>query len=74
MASYFPEAGNLNGSNADTCSYVAGPLSSNLGDLFELPDRSNETETESLNTGPRTTGRNLGFERDYNSLTAIRGC
>ena len=24
MASYFPEAGNLNGSNADMCSDVAG--------------------------------------------------
>ena len=24
MTSYFPEAGNLNGSNADMCSYVAG--------------------------------------------------
>ena len=25
MASYFPEAGNLNGSNADTCYDVTGP-------------------------------------------------
>ena len=28
MASYFPEAGNLNGSNAGMCSEVAGPSSS----------------------------------------------
>ena len=43
MASYFPEAGNLNGSNADMCSDVTGPWSSGSGDLFELSDRSNET-------------------------------
>ena len=40
MASYFPEVGNLKGSNADMCSDVAGPLISGLGDLFELSDRS----------------------------------
>ena len=40
MVSYFPEAGNLNGSNADVCSDVAGPSSSSLGNLFELSDRS----------------------------------
>ena len=43
MASYFPEAGNLNGSNANMCSNVAGSWSSSSGDLFELSDRSNET-------------------------------
>ena len=43
MATYFPEAGNLNGSNADKCSNVAGPSSSGSGDLFELSDRSHET-------------------------------
>ena len=36
----FPEAGNLNGSNADMCSVVARPLSSGSGDLFEFSDRS----------------------------------
>ena len=40
MASYFPKAGNLNGSNADICSDVAGPSSSGSGDLFEPSDRS----------------------------------
>ena len=43
MASYFPEGGNLNGSDADMYSDVAGPSSSAPGDLFELSDRSNET-------------------------------
>lgn len=43
MALYFPEAGNLNGSNANMCSNVAGSWSSSSGDLFELSDRSNET-------------------------------
>ena len=42
-ASFFPEAGNLNGRNADMCSDVAGPSSSGSGDLFELLDRSNTT-------------------------------
>ena len=40
VASYFPEAGNFNGSNADMCSDVAGPSISGSGDLFELSDRS----------------------------------
>ena len=31
MVSYFPEAGNLNGSNADMCSDVAGPSRRGLG-------------------------------------------
>ena len=39
MASYFPEARNLNGSNADMCSDVAGPSSSNSGNLLELSER-----------------------------------
>ena len=43
MVSYFPEEGNLNASNADMCSDVAGPSCSGSGDLFELSDRSNET-------------------------------
>ena len=43
MASYFPEAGNLNGSHADMCSDVTGRSSSGSGDLFELSDRSNTT-------------------------------
>ena len=38
MASYFPEAENVNGSNADMCSDVAGPSSSGSGHLFELSD------------------------------------
>ena len=32
---YYPEARNLNGSNAVTCSHVAGPSMSGSGDLFE---------------------------------------
>ena len=35
MASYFPEEGNLYGSNAVVCSDVAGPSSSGSGCLFE---------------------------------------
>ena len=42
MASYFPEAGNLNGSNADMCSDVAEPSSSGSSDFFEFSDRSNK--------------------------------
>ena len=43
MASYFTEAGNLNGSNADMSFDLAGPSSSDSSDLFELSDISNET-------------------------------
>ena len=44
MASYFPNARNLKGSNADMCSDVAGPSSCGSGDLFEVSDRSNNTQ------------------------------
>ena len=44
MGSFFPEAGNSNGSNAGMCSDVAGLLSTGSGDLFELSDRSNKTD------------------------------
>ena len=43
MASYFPEAGNFNGRNADMCSDLTGPPSSGSGDLFDLSDKSNTT-------------------------------
>ena len=43
MASYFHEAGNLNGSNAEIFSDVAGPSSSSSYEFFELLDRSNQT-------------------------------
>ena len=43
MALYFLEAGNLNGSNANMCSDVAGQSSSSSSNLFELSDRSNGT-------------------------------
>ena len=48
IALYFPKAWNLNGSNADMCSDVAGPLSSSLGVLFKLSNRSNKTDPESI--------------------------
>ena len=40
MESYFPEARNLKGSNADMCSDVAAPSSNGSSDLVELLDRS----------------------------------
>ena len=43
MASYFAEAANLNGGNADMRSDVAGLSGSGSGDLLEFSDRSNET-------------------------------
>ena len=43
VASYFPEAGNLNGRNGDMCSAVAGTTSSLSRDIFELSGRSNTT-------------------------------
>ena len=76
MASYFPEAGNLNSSNADICSDVAGPSSSGSGDLFELSDRSNNTLDPVLLLflpTTSTTGRHLGFKRDHNCPTVFRG-
>ena len=66
MASYFPEVGNLNGSNADICSDVAGPSSSGSGNLFELPDWSNETII--LLFSP------LHFGFEHNSHTAFGTC
>ena len=62
------------GSNADMCSDVAGPLSSGSGDLFELSDRSNKTIILLFPPTTSTSGRHLGFERDYNSHTAFGLC
>ena len=73
MTSYFPEAGNLNGSNADISSDVAGPSRSGSGDMFELSDRSNKTYIYNSPT-TNTTGRHLELERDYNSHTAFAPC
>ena len=72
MASYFPEAGNVNGSNTDVCSDVAGPLSSGSDALFELSDRSTSRIFTIFPT-TSTNGRHLGFERDYNSHSAFWG-
>ena len=70
MASYFPEAGNLNGSNSNMCSVVAGPSSSGSGDLFELSDRS-RSHVLTIFPTTSTTGRHLGLERDDNSHSAF---
>ena len=64
----FPGSGKFNGSNADICSDVAGPLSSGLGYLFELSDRS-RSRTFTISHTNSTTGYHLGFECDYNSHT-----
>ena len=70
-AGFFPDAGNLNASNADMCSDTAGPSNSGSGVLFELLDRSkSHTFTISATTN---TYRQLGFELDYNSHTAFQG-
>ena len=71
MVSYFPEARNLNGSNADMISGVAKPSSSGSGDLLELSGKSRSC-TFTISPTASTTGRHLGFDRDYNSHTAVR--
>ena len=52
MSSKCPETLNLNDSDADMCSDVAGPSSSCSGDLFDLSDMSNKTYPELLNRAP----------------------
>ena len=71
MASYLPEAGNSNGSNADMCPDEAGPSSSGSGDLFDFGS-SFRSLTFTFPPTSNTTGRHLGFERDYNSQTTFR--
>ena len=72
MESYFPEARNLKGSNAEMCSDVAGPSSNGSGDLVGLLDRS-RPRAFAISPTTSTTGRHLGFERDYYSHTGFRG-
>ena len=76
MALYFPQAGNLIGSNYDTCSNVAGQLISSSGDLFELSDTpvDNRSRTFTISPTTSTTSRHLGFESDYNYHTAFQAC
>ena len=66
------KAKNLIGSNYDMGSYVhvVGPSSSGSDDLFGFSSRS-RTFTNSPTTS--TTGRHLGFKRDFISHTAFRG-
>ena len=70
MASYFPEAGNLNGINADMCSDVAGPSSSGSGDLlnFQIGQIKLIPYYKSICPSTTTSGRHLGFVRDYSHL------
>ena len=52
MTSYFSKARNLNGSNADMCSDVAGPLSSGVGDLGKLLDFGSSSRSPLLLFAP----------------------
>ena len=74
MASYFPQAGNLNGSNDDMCSDVAGPSSSGSSDSFELSDMSNEAIILLFPPLLALLAAILDFERDYNSHIAFGAC
>ena len=73
MASYFPEAGNLNGRRLTCARMWLGRrvavrgicLSFQIGQILC---------TFSISPTTSTTGRQLAFERDYNYHTAFRGC
>ena len=73
VVQYFPEAGNLNDSNADMSFVVAGLSSSGSGDLFALADRTNTAYVYYSPNTNSTTGRHLVFERFDNYHTAFRG-
>ena len=76
LASYFYEAGNLSGSNADMRSEwlghrvraprgVGGCLGFQIGKILR---------TFTISSTTSTFGVHLGFERDYNYHTAFRAC
>ena len=70
MAQYYPEAENLNGINADICSYVAGPSSSGWSDLFSRAYRSRNfpfspTANTTRHPGSVTTSPILPFGACY---------
>ena len=69
MASYFCETRNLNGSNTDMCSDVAGPSAAARATCLSIQIGQIKT----LFRISSTTGRHLGFEHDYSSHTASRG-
>ena len=73
MVLYFPEAGNLNGRNADKCSDVAGRQVAARGICLSLQIRQ-ILRTFPISPTTSTTARHLGFERDYNYHTAFRAC
>ena len=70
MASYFLEVGNLNGRNADMC-HVLGPRVAARGICFRF-QMGQILRTVTISPITITTGRHLGFERDYNYHTAFR--
>ena len=55
-----------NGSNADTCSDVAGPSSSGSGHLFDFGS-SSRSHTLTIFPTTSTIGRHLEFESDLSS-------
>ena len=71
MTSYFPGAGNLNGSNADMCSDVVEPSSSDSVDLFDFGS-SCRSRTFTISPTTSTIVHHLGFDRDYNSRATFR--
>ena len=73
MASSFPEAGNLNGSNADMCSDVAGPSRSGADDLFDFGS-SSRSRTFAISPTTSITGCHLGFELATTPILPFRAC
>ena len=74
MASYFPEAENLNGRNADMCSMWLSRQVAALGICLSFQiGQIQRTFTNSPNTSS-TAGLHLGFQRDYNYHAAFRAC
>ena len=72
MVSFFPEVGNLNGSNANICSDVAGHQVAVRAICFDFGS-SSRSRTLTISTTISTTDRYLGFGRDYNYYTPLRG-
>ena len=74
VASFFPEAGNLNSSNADMCSDVARPSISGSGSIYLSFQIHHKFRTFTIPPTTSTTGRHLGFERENNYQNAFRAC
>ena len=74
MASYFLEAGNLNGGNDGMCSDVAGPSSGGSGDFFDFGSSSRFRTFTISSTASKVLAAILEFSVTTTPILPFEAC